>query len=415
MIAAMHAESSGAAGRFPIQAADQCVKCGLCLPHCPTYRITLDEARSPRGRIALMQGLAGGTLAASPALQAHLDGCLTCRACELVCPADVPYGRLIDSVREVLAVDDPRRTRLARGIAAVLTHPPLRVATAALLWLYQRLGLQALVRKTRLLGRGRLARLESLLPRIHLARLPRGTAGTDGERVALFANCTSPLADPQTLAAAVTLLERLGCAVDVPAAQTCCGALHQHAGAAAQARACAERNLAAFAGAETVVGVASGCTAQLVEYPLLSDAPAARAFAGKVRDIHAFIATHPALDRLRFAPLRARVLLQTPCSLRNVLEGERHVRALLERVPGLEIVDLDSACCGGAGTYFLTQPALADAAVAAKVERIRDGRPAYVVSSNIGCALHLDAALRRAGITAPVWGPLRLLARTLAG
>lgn len=398
---------------FPLSAADQCVKCGMCLPHCPTYRVTLDEAESPRGRIALMHGVATGALPASPALQAHLDGCLTCRACEVVCPAHVPYGRLIDAARELLAQRAPRRGRLPRLMAAVLTRRPLRFALAALLWLNQRLGLQWLVRASRVLGRGRLARLESLLPEIHLPHLPEGSTSDHGPPVILFANCTSPLVEPETLEAATTLLEQLGCTVRVPEAQTCCGALHQHAGFAGPARACAERNVAACAGPAPVIGVASGCTAQLLEYPLLSPDPAAADFAARVRDAHGFIAAHPALPQLRFRPLDARVLLHTPCTLRNVVRGEGAVRALLGRVPGLRVEALDSGCCGAAGSYFLTQPEMADALAQAKVEQAAAARPDYVVSSNAGCAMHLGAALRRAGINVPVLHPLRLLAQQL--
>lgn len=403
--------------RFPLAAADQCVKCGLCLPHCPTYRVTLNEAESPRGRIALMQGLAAGALAASPALEAHLDGCLTCRACEVVCPAGVPYGRLIDAGREVLAERRPGRTRLARALAAVLMRRPLRFGFAALLWLYQRLGLQRLLRATGALGRGRLARLESLLPRISWPTLPRPRrdAAPATATVALFATCTSPLVERETLTAAVSLLEALGCAVDVPPEQTCCGALHQHAGLPAPARACAARNVAAFADAQTVVGVASGCTAQLLEYGLLAaDDPAAAAFAGKVQDLHGFIAAHPALGHLSFAPLAARVLLHTPCTLRNVVRGGRAVRALLERIPGLEIIELDSGCCGAAGSYFLQQPAMADALLRPMLDHIAAERPAFVLSSNAGCALHLAGGLRRAGLTVSVRHPAQLLAQQLA-
>src|SRR5690349_23443673 len=98
----------------PLRDADLCVKCGMCLPHCPTYGVTRDESESPRGRIALMQALASGAIAANAAMEAHLDGCLTCRACEVVCPAQVPYGRLIDAAREELAQRRPQRARLAR-------------------------------------------------------------------------------------------------------------------------------------------------------------------------------------------------------------------------------------------------------------------------------------------------------------
>lgn len=407
MIAAMRAEFPPP---IPLQAADQCVKCGMCLPHCPTYGATLDEAESPRGRLALMQGLASGVLVPDAAVEAHLDGCLTCRACEGVCPAKVPYGRLIDAARERLAENRPQRTRAARLMAAVLTRPAWRALVVLPLWLYQRLGVQWLVRRLRLLGRGRLARLESLLPRVHWPRRPAAAASASAADVLLFTNCTSPLVEPGALDAAVALLEALGCTVAVPRGQACCGAQHQHAGLPGPARACAGRNVAAFAGSAPVVGVASGCTAQLLEYELLLGATA-RDFAGRVRDLGSFLLAHPRFAQLQFAPLDARVLVHTPCTQRNVVKAPDSTRRLLERIPGLAIETLDSACCGAAGSYFVTQPRMADALLEPKLEAARRARPHWIVSSNVGCAMHLAAGLRRAGLTARVSHPLELLAR----
>jgi glycolate oxidase iron-sulfur subunit len=410
MIAAMRAEFPPP---IPLQAADQCVKCGMCLPHCPTYGATLDEAESPRGRLALMQGLASGLLLPDAATEAHLDGCLTCRACEVVCPANVPYGRLIDATRETLAQRRPQRTRVARLMAAVLTQPTVRAAAVLALWLYQRLGIQWLVRRLGLLGTGRLARLESLLPRVHWPRRPATAATTAAADVLLFTNCTSPLVEPGALRAAVAMLEALGCAVAVPPGQACCGAQHQHAGLAAPARACAQGNLAAFDGDAPIVGVASGCTAQLLEYELLLGAGAAP-FARRVRDLASFLLAHPRFESLRFAPLAARVLVHVPCTQRNVVRAPDATRRLLERIPGLRLEALDSACCGAAGSYFVTQPAMADALLEPKLEAARRAGPALLVSSNVGCAMHLAAGLRRAGLTARVLHPLELLAQQLA-
>lgn len=399
---------------IPLQAADQCVKCGMCLPHCPTYGATLDEAESPRGRLALMQGMANGVLVPDAAAEAHLDGCLTCRACEVVCPAQVPYGRLIDAAREQLALRRPQRTRVARLMAAVLTRPALRTLMLLPLWLYQRLGLQALVRRLGLLGHGRLARLESLLPRLHFPRRPGASATPATADVLLFTNCTSPLVEPRALQAAVTLLEALGCRVAVPPGQACCGAQHLHAGLPAAARACAQRNLAAFAGAAPVAGIASGCTAQLLEYePLLGGAEAA-AFRRRVRDVGAFVLAHPRFGELRFAPLDARVLVHTPCTQRNVVKAPDTTRWLLERIPELRVEALDSACCGAAGSYFVTQPEMADALLRPKVEAVRRAQPQLLASSNVGCAMHLAAGLRRAGLSVRVVHPLELLAQQTA-
>ena len=397
---------------LPLQVADQCVKCGMCLPHCPTYRVTLDEAESPRGRLALMQGLAHGAIAPDAAMEAHLDGCLTCRACEVVCPARVPYGRLIDSAREQLAAWRPQRTRAARVMAAVLTKPLLRALVLAPLVLYERLGLQALARKLRLFGRGGLARLESLLPRLHWPRLPQGTAAGGAADVMLFANCTSPLAEPQALRAAVALLEAAGCRVAVPRGQGCCGAMHQHAGMPGPARECASRNVAAFAGTAPVVGVASGCTAQLLEYDLMVGAAGAD-LARRARDVGAFLLAQPGFAALQFRPLHARVLVHTPCTQRNVVKAPDTTRQLLGRIPGLRLEALDSGCCGAAGSYFVTQPAMADALLEPKLEAARRARPeqepVLLVSSNVGCSMHLAAGLQRAGLRVRVLHPLALL------
>jgi glycolate oxidase iron-sulfur subunit len=413
MIAAMRAEFPPPEDFSALQAADQCVKCGLCLPHCPTYRETLDEAESPRGRLALMQGFANGAIVPDRAAEAHLDGCLTCRACEVVCPARVPYGRLIDAARERLAAHRPRRTRAARLMAAVLTRPALRALAVLPLWLYQRLGLQRLVRALRLLGAGRIARLESLLPRVHFPRAPAVIATGRPADVMLFTGCTSPLVEPGALRAAVGLLEALGCTVAVPQGQGCCGALHQHAGLPEPARACASRNLAAFAGAAPIVGVASGCGAQLLEYELLLGESAAP-FAGRVRDLASFLLAHPRFAELRFAPLPTRVLLHVPCTQRNVVKAPDATRRLLERIPGVEIEALDPACCGAAGSYFVTQPAMADALLEPTLEAARRAPAALLVTSNVGCAMHLQAGLRRAGLRVRVLHPLELLAEQRA-
>lgn len=403
-----------ASHRFPIEAADQCVKCGMCLPHCPTYGATLDEAESPRGRIMLMQGLATGSLQASAALDGHLDRCLGCRACEAVCPADVPYGRLIDSARTILADGRPERTRLTRLMAFGLVNRPIRYLAALALWIYRKLGLQALVRSSHLLGRGKLARLESLSPDIHLPRQPLASSHSgSGGAVSLFTGCTSPLSEPQALQSAVQLLEALGCTVTIPDGQTCCGALHQHAGLPEPASACARRNVECFEAAPAVVGIASGCTAQLIEYDQILPGAAAAAFAGKSNDIHGFLAAHADTARLRFRPLKARVLLQTPCTLRNVIKGDAAVRELLARIPDLEVIPMDSQCCGAAGSYFVSQPEMADRLLEPKLALAQARRPEYVLSSNVGCSMHLAAGLRRAGITVPVWHPVRLLAQQL--
>lgn len=404
--------ASATSSAFPYADADLCVKCGLCLPHCPTYAETQHEADSPRGRIALMQGLANGLILSSEKLTNHLDGCLSCRACETVCPAKVPYGRLIDSGRALLQAKSPRKNTAMRLIGFWLTKKSARRFAATLLWCYQRSGLQNILRRTQLLGHGRIARLDSLLPRIRFPlQLKNNSQGQAS--VSLFTGCTGELADRQTLQDALLLLSRLGINTDIPERQGCCGALHQHNGYPTEAAALARKNIAAFSNDTTILSSASGCGATLMEYPELVGTSGA-AFSQRVQDLSTFLLKHWRHD-LTLKPLKVRVAIHTPCTLKNVVKGADAVRSLLEKIPGVEIVALDSKdrCCGAAGSYFLTQPVMADQLLQGKLEMTRAIAPDIIISSNIGCSLHLAAGLRREGIKAELLHPVSLLARQL--
>jgi glycolate oxidase iron-sulfur subunit len=411
--------SSPAESRFPLADADLCVKCGLCLPHCPTYQLSRDEGDSPRGRIALMQGLMTGLIGPGARLDAHLDGCLACRACESVCPAEVPYGRLIDAGRAELARRDPGRTRLIRGMGVVLTRAWLRRGLGWLLWCYQACGLQRLVRRLHLLGSGPLARLDSLLPPLKPPRGWQSVYPATGEchgRVSLFIGCVSELAEGQALRDGITLLTRLGYEVRVPPTQTCCGALHQHNGLPKPAQSLAARNLAGFGDDSlAVVGTSSGCTATLREYDELLPASDCGSFTHRVQDIGVFLAGALGWERLRFRALAQTVAVHEPCTLRNVLKGGSAAYALLGRIPQLNIQPLagNARCCGAAGSYFLTETGTADTLAADKLASITQSAPDWLVSSNVGCALQLGGALRRAGQPVPVLHPVSLLVRQL--
>ncbi|WP_293373445.1 heterodisulfide reductase-related iron-sulfur binding cluster [Nevskia sp.] len=400
---------------FPLADADLCVKCGLCLPHCPTYGQSQNEADSPRGRIMLMQGLATGRIVPSSTLERHLDGCLGCRACERVCPATVPYGALIDAGRALLAEQRPARLKRSRWISAVLSRRPLRRVLAALLRVYGITGLQTLIRRFRLLGHGPLARLESTLPTLTRRASPkRPTIDAPRGTVAIFSGCVGDIADPDLSADLAALLADCGFTASTPAAQTCCGAIDQHAGDPLRAARLASRNLEAFGdGSEPILSLATGCAATLADYPRLVDKGSA--FAERLRDPIAFLLEHA--EHLRFKPTPLRVAIHEPCTQKNVIRQGDALRRLLARVPELEIVELDAAgrCCGAAGTHFVTHPAEADALLQPKLDAAAQLAPDVIVSANIGCALHLAGGLRRAGGLSPeVLHPLRLLARCRA-
>jgi glycolate oxidase iron-sulfur subunit len=395
--------------------ADQCVLCGMCLPHCPTYGLTRSEAESPRGRISLMLALANDQLEPTQDLRSHLDNCLACRACERMCPSRVPYGRLLTNTRAVLG-HEGRRPAGERFMNRLLDGSARRQRAARSAFrLYERSGAQALVRHITPSG-GNLRRLDDLLPPLTPAtRLPERVPpqGEPRGRVALFTGCTGELFDLPALAATVRLLSALGYAVEIPSAQVCCGARHRSSGQLDRAREQAVANLAAFAEADAVVSISSGCGATLDEYQDWGDG--GEAFSGKVYDVSDFLARCEWPGTLRFEPLNETVAVHTPCSLRNVLRREQAPYRLLERIPGLDVVPLahNETCCGAAGSYMLEHPETADALREPKIAALAQSGARYLVSSNVGCALHLAAGARRAGLEVEVLHPVVLLERQL--
>ena len=401
---------------FPFAKADLCVKCGLCLPHCPTYAETRHEAESPRGRIALMQGLAGGLVPHTLALQSHLDACLSCRSCERVCPAQVPYGEIIDAGRTLLVQRHAQHSRLIGWLSPWLTQRTLRRLARALLRMYQRSGLQTHLRDARRLP-PTLQRWAWLIPVKQDATTSRPaapgtrTAGAAQRALQLFRGCVNEIAEPDVLDAIEWVFTRCGFAVSTPAHQTCCGALHQHNGRASAAGTLAQRNVAAFGGDALIIYAASGCGATLQEYDRVGG-PASSAFAMRVREPHRLLLEHWPVD-LQLRPRAARIAVHLPCTQRNVTGGGEAMLALLAKIPGATLLplDLQHGCCGAAGTYLLSQPAMADQLLDHKLDAIAAIQPDVLVSSNIGCTLHLAAGLRRRGLTVPVLHPFALLAQ----
>lgn len=385
-----------------LAATDQCVKCGLCLPHCPTYRLQRDEAESPRGRIALIQGLVTGALLPSERLDAHLTSCLGCRACEPVCPSLVAFGEILDlaRARRVQALPAARR-RLRLAWLRTLASPGAMHLAQRLAALYRVSGLAGLARG---LGLGRLAGLRAY-DRLADALQPGPSwprsAPTDGG-VSLFLGCVSEIAQPKALEAAALVLARLGLGPVRQAGQTCCGAMMRHNGFPSEADTLLQHSADVLSG-HTVVGLASACVAELHTHPALA----------QVQELCAFLdhATWP--PGLALTPMDADVLIHTPCSHRHPLGGTAAVQRLLGRIPGLRVAELpdNALCCGAAGTYLLQQPQTATDLLAPKIAHLGRTRPRFLVTTNTGCALHLAAGLREAALSIEVCHPVELIAR----
>lgn len=372
--------------------ADQCVKCGLCLPHCPTYRLFEDENESPRGRIALMQGLVSEQISTSPPLKQHLAHCLGCRSCEKICPSGVEYGFLLDQIRQ-----RPDLQSNLKGLG-LTTNRSAQRWLQSLLYLYQKSGLQLLLRSSGVLSLFRLQHLEKLLPEIRRYRELKThspTKGTSRGKVGLFVGCTGHLFDQKTLENTLSILQRLGFEVIIPPDQTCCGALHQHQGANETARNLAEQNIQAFTKLDTIIYIASGCGAQLHEYPTLHpDLPQAKAISKKTIEIMTFLSGQD-LSVFQFAALNQKVLVHTPCSMRNGLRSPDKTQNVLTHIPEMtiEYLPADFGCCGAAGSYMINQPKLAASFRQPVLDAIQNQGADIVTSINVGCGLHINSGL----------------------
>ncbi len=398
------------------QDLQRCVHCGYCIRDCPTYLELGVESESPRGRLHLISALAEGRISATAGVLDHLDRCIQCRACETACPSNIAFGRIVERGRALVlsgAVGHvPFGWRLRAILADLLLPHPGRMRLAAgTLRVYQRSGLQKLVRATRLLKLppGRLYEVEQFLPPLpDPARALPGVVRPSGEqpvhRVALLTGCVTPLLYPNLHEATVRVLVRNGCEVLVPSKQTCCGALHVHAGNLKAARRLARRNIDASLALdiEAVITNAGGCGAIMKEYgELLRDdaayAEKAAKFSALVKDITEYLVALP--FHTEMGVLRGRVAYQDSCHLAHAQKITAQPRAILQSIPGLEVVDLPHAdqCCGSGGVYNLTQPEMSWRLLEEKMRYVAETKAEIIAVSNTGCMMQLQAGLRRFG------------------
>jgi glycolate oxidase iron-sulfur subunit len=385
-----------------------CVHCGLCLNHCPTYKLWGLEADSPRGRIRQIVLVDQGRLPLGDSFVKHIDQCLDCRACETACPSGVEYGKLVEAARAQIEQNyrRPFFSRLARDFVfrGLLPYPKRIAILARLLYLYQRSGLQSLARATGILRVLGLAEKEKLLPAIDrqffFSNLGRTypAVGEPRARVALFAGCVAQVSFSALHEATIRVLTANGCEVVVPSGQTCCGALAAHAGVRDVARSLARTNLDIFLGDEfdAVITNAAGCGSTLKEYEHLFAAGTAEnekghAFRKKMRDVTEFLAELGLSAHLAALPIR--VTYQDSCHLLHGQKVREAPRKLLRAIPGLELVEMAMAdyCCGSAGSYNVTETDTSLALLAEKMKHARATNAPVIVTANPGCLLQMRA------------------------
>jgi glycolate oxidase iron-sulfur subunit len=368
-----------------------CVSCGLCLPHCPTFRVTGEEGLSPRGRISAMRAVHLDGAEAGDQFVEFMETCVQCRGCEPACPSGVPFGRLMEGTRITLAGEHRMTPRWQRLAYRVLGHHRTLLAGSTLLAAAQRL---------------------HLVPRrAGLSRLPlrRGLRpAATGDDVWLFTGCVMDAWLRGTHRATAAVLTRIGTTYRVPqdrAGAACCGALHVHAGLHDEAAALARKVIGSMPGDAPIVVNSAGCGAALKDYGHLLGTPEAALFSSRVVDVHEYVA--PRAHMLRPARRLGPIIVQDPCHLRHVQRVLAPVRTVLAEIGDVVELDDDGLCCGAGGAYSALEPKLAGDIRDRKVAAIGRAGGGVVASANPGCAMHLAAV----GIT--VRHPMDLVAQAI--
>jgi len=391
-----------------IAATDECVMCGLCIPHCPTYSIAKTEPESPRGRIALVRALYEGQLEVNEAITSHLDHCVTCMNCERVCPANVNYEKIIDSGRAFTRKQSNSFVRFQQALLLfILSKASARKILKTCISIFQSLGLHRLFSNVRIVN---------LLPESSISISDIKTdEPKNGPRIAIINSCAADLVNDQALNSTKLILSKLGCKVTQQKQTQCCGALHQHTGDFKTARTLRNIFLHSFEKQKPdyLVSLTTGCGTQIKRYPDLDDSLMAHEVANKLMDVNEFVLHQLKNNVLKFKPLAKKVYLHKPCSLQQMTNDTKVVERLLQFIPEVKVIHFEDelACCGAGGMNTITQDKLAGQLIGGKIHELKSSSANYLVSSNIGCALHFQAQLKRENAHAQICHPITLLAQ----
>ncbi len=416
---------------------DSCVHCGFCLSTCPSYRVLGTEMDSPRGRIYLMDAINEGEIALNKATTQHFDSCLGCLACVTTCPSGVQYDKLISATRHQVERNYSRNwidTLIRKLIFSLFPYPKLLRIFLVPLFIYQKLGLQKLVRATGLLKliSPRLAAMDSILPEITLKAFQRDNLPTvipaQGEkryRVGVILGCVQRLFFSPVNEATVRVLTANGCEVVIPKSQGCCAALPEHQGQTEQAQALARQMIDSFTDTDVdyVIINAAGCGHTLKEYGhILENDPEysekAKEFAAKVRDAQEFLVSVGLTAKLSpITDKNLNLVYQDACHLLHGQKISVQPRQLMKQIPNVKLKEpLDAAlCCGSAGVYNMLQPEIAEELGKQKAQNLLNTGAELIASANPGCTLQISKYLKLEGKDVAVMHPMELLDLAIRG
>ena len=383
-----------------ILATDECVMCGLCLPHCPTYNAAQVESESPRGRIALVRALYEEKLTANKTLHDHLDHCLNCMNCQHVCPANVDYEKIIAAGRAKTTEQNSCINSIQQSfILLILSNTTIRKLFKFLISTLRKLGIFRLFSGIRLV---------QLLPSTSQTVRTSGPSHT-GPRVVVTQSCANDLVNDSTASAAISLLSKLNCEIIHQDNVHCCGALHQHNGKLETARRLKHTFTNTYKNnkIDFITTIATGCGAQIKHYE--------NEINSKVIDINELLLMQLEQSNLSFKPLAKKVFIHKPCSQKQVTEQTDLIEHLLNYIPEIELENFhdQTSCCGAGGMNSVTHSTLANELIDSKVSELKTSECSFLVSSNIGCAMHFQARLKHEKIPVQVYHPITLLAQQM--
>ncbi len=403
-----------------------CVHCGMCLESCPTYEITGQEQHSPRGRVHLIKSVAEGKLEVNEHFMDPVFACLDCRACTTACPADVDVGGLIEEargqIRQAMPLKGWKKAVSHLFLHSLFPHHNRLYTLGNVLKLYQKSGMQTFVRKTGLINimPQHLAEMEAIMPEVKKPVRKKykhekviKAKGETKSTVAFLTGCVMDVMFSEINEATINVLTRNGNDVMIPQNQTCCGALHVHAGDREMGRKLAKQNIEAFQHAEKVIVNSAGCGCMLKEYPeLFREDPVwrqkAETFSKKVEDISKYL--YDTGYKRPIAEIKARVVYHDACHLAHGQGIRDEPRSLLLDIPGVEMVEMANAdrCCGSAGIYNITNPEMAKEVLDSKMKNVPK-EAEMIVMGNPGCMLQMAMGVQRNGRNQKIVHTVQLL------
>jgi glycolate oxidase iron-sulfur subunit len=403
-----------------------CVHCGMCLESCPTYEITGQEQHSPRGRVHLIKSVAEGKLNVNEFFADPVFACLDCRACTTACPADVDVGGLIEEargqVRQAMPLTGWQGAVSKMFLKEVFPKQNRLNALGSMLKFYQKSGVQSVVRKTKLINimPKHLVEMEAIMPEVkdpvkkkYKNEKVIKAKGESKREVAMLTGCIMDVMFSDINEATINVLTRNGNDVVIPQNQTCCGALHVHAGDRDTGRMLAKQNMEAFKDAERIIVNAAGCGCMMKEYAeLFHDDPEmkekAEEFAEKVEDISKHL--HDTGYEKPKAELNTKITYHDACHLAHGQNIRQEPRDILLDIPGVEMVNMPNSdrCCGSAGIYNITNPEMAGAVLESKMENVPDDVE-MISMGNPGCMLQMAMGVEKYGRSQKIVHTVQLL------